>query len=349
MRSQFCVQPVLAGQRNADRTGLVGKSFYQRLKRGIVFLVVKLFHHETHREFRGWQNRFRLAVFLLAVMHTHYLAVENLMLHFRMPLLFFLLFIGFIHQAEAQQKNFTSVQGAVVRGDSQQKEISLVFTADEFGDGLAAIRKTLKKENVKGSFFFTGRFYRNPSFQKEIKKLQRDSHYLGPHSDQHLLYCDWNKRDSLFVTRDSFAHDITQNLDAMAASRLPIHTPHFFIPPYEWWNDTIASWSKAQGLLLFNFTPGIRTNADYTFPEMGASYKSTEWILNWLRETLASDPKKFNGAIVLIHAGTDPRRKDRLYEQLSAIISLFRMQDFRLRRIDELLSANSHQDGSREP
>ena len=258
-----------------------------------------------------------------------------------MPLLFFLLFTGFVHPANAQQKNFTVVQGAVVRGDSLRKEISLVFTADEYGDGLAAIRKTLKKEDVKGSFFFTGRFYRNPSFQKEIKKLHRDGHYLGPHSDQHLLYCDWNKRDSLFVTRDSFAHDLVRNLEAMATSGLPIHTPHFFIPPYEWWNDSIAAWSKAQGMLLFNFTPGIRTNADYTFPEMGASYKSSEWILNWLKETLATDPKKFNGAIILIHAGTDPRRKDKLYQQLRAIISLFRMQDFRPTRIDELLDANS--------
>jgi hypothetical protein len=33
-----------------------------------------------------------------------------------------------------------------------------------------------------------------------------------------------------------------------------------------------ASWAHTLGWQLIDFTPGIRTNADYTYPEMGASY-----------------------------------------------------------------------------
>lgn len=249
---------------------------------------------------------------------------------------FFCIFFLSTLQLFAQPK-VTVVQGAIVRGDSTKKEMALIFTAHEYGDGLAQIRTTLQKEKVKGSFFFTGRFYRNQQFRTEIKRLLKEGHYFGPHSDQHLLYCDWNKRDSLLVKRDSFAHDLAQNLDAMMANGLPILTPHLFIPPYEWWNDSIASWSKAQGFLLFNFTPGIRTNADYTFPEMGASYKSSDWILHWLKQTLSATPQKLNGAIVLIHTGTDERRKDKLYERLSEIIRLLKTNGFVFKRVDALL------------
>jgi peptidoglycan/xylan/chitin deacetylase (PgdA/CDA1 family) len=257
-----------------------------------------------------------------------------------MRTLFLCFLFGLSINAVAQPESRTFVQGALVRGDTTKRELALVFTADEFGEGLPVIRKTLKQKEVKGSFFFTGRFYRTKAFRQEIRKLAQAGHYLGPHSDQHLLCCDWTKRDSLLVTRDSFEHDIRQNLGAMIADGLPVLTPHFFIPPYEWWNDSITVWSKAQGLTLFNFTPGIRTNADYTWPELGTAYKSTAWIMNWLKETFTTDPTKFNGAILLIHAGTDPRRKDKLYEQLSEIILLFKTKGFRFKRIDDLLNEN---------
>jgi peptidoglycan/xylan/chitin deacetylase (PgdA/CDA1 family) len=255
-------------------------------------------------------------------------------------MLYFFVLLGFLlgkQQVHGQVKNFTYMQGAIVRGDSTKKEIAFVFTADETGEGLPAIIQTLKQENVKGNFFFTGRFYRNKTFKKDVEKLKHDDHYFGPHSDNHLLYCDWAERDSLLVTKDSFDYDIERALQTMTANGLTVHHPQLFIPPYEWWNDSIASWSDAKGLVLTNFTPGIRTNADYTWPEMGNAYKSSEWLMNWLKETMTSDPKKFQGAIILIHAGTDKRRKDKLYNRLHEIIHLFKQNGFEIKRIDELL------------
>ncbi|HEV7332900.1 MAG TPA: polysaccharide deacetylase family protein [Flavisolibacter sp.] len=231
----------------------------------------------------------------------------------------------------------TYIQGAIVRGDSAQKEVALVFTADEFGEGLPTIIKTLRTENVKAGFFFTGRFYRNPSFREPIKMLQQEGHYLGPHSDKHLLYNDWTKRDSLLVSRDSFSVDLANNLATMKALSLPVFPAHLFIPPYEWWNDSIASWTMRAGLRLFSFTPGIRTAADYTYPEMGAPYKSSEWILNWLKDLLTNSPQKISGAIILIHAGTDPRRKDKLYDRLPEFIQLLKKRGYVFRRVDELI------------
>ena len=233
--------------------------------------------------------------------------------------------------------NFSYSHGGIVRGDSTKKEIALVFSADEFGDGLPAIIKTLDKQNIKGSFFFTGRFYRDKKNQPYIQQLNKDGNYLGPHSDAHLLYNDWNNRDSLLVTHEQFAKDMQKVLSTMQQQHITIHHPQYFIPPYEWWNDTIAAWSKQPGLRLFCFTPGIRTNADYTYPEMGASYKSSEWILQSLKNQLSQNKNAFNGAIILIHAGTDARRKDKLYNRLDELIDWLRLNGYSFNTIDKLL------------
>ena len=170
----------------------------------------------------------------------------------------------------------------------------MVFTGDEFGDGLNVIQQNLEKEKVAASFFFTGRFYRNPNFKQGIKKLIQSNHYMGPHSDAHLLYNDWNKRDSLLVSYQQFTDDLNKNMDAMEALSINTKQVNYFIPPYEWWNDSVANWTNWRGMQLFSFTPGTFTNADYTWPEMGNAYRSSEFLLNKIK-SLSDDTKNFSG------------------------------------------------------
>lgn len=248
-----------------------------------------------------------------------------------------LIYLLAAQQAEAnKEEHFTWSHGGIVRGDSTKKEMALIFTADEFGDGLSAIVKTLHEKNVKANFFFTGRFYRNKQYQPYIQQLNKEDHYLGPHSDNHILYNDWNNRDSLLVSHYQFNADMQNNLTTMQLQELPVNWLHYFIPPYEWWNDTIALWSKELGLQVINFTPGIRTNADYTYPQMGNAYKSSEWIMQSLKDQLQENPNVFNGAVMLLHAGTDPRRTDKLYDRLSGLIDWLRSNGYTFKKVDDL-------------
>src|SRR6185437_12878988 len=194
-----------------------------------------------------------------------------------------------------------------------------------------AITAALKRHHTKAAFFFTGRFYRNPANKAAIGKLQHDQHYLGPHSNEHLLYADWNKRDSLLVTREQFETDLQKNLEAIAALGIDTGGSHYFIPPYEWWNDTIAAWARQLGWHLANFTPGVRTNADYTWPQMGPAYKSSSQIMESLKQ------QTLDGDIILIHAGVDPRRKDKLYNHLDELLTWLQSKGYRCVRLDELL------------
>jgi peptidoglycan/xylan/chitin deacetylase (PgdA/CDA1 family) len=73
----------------------------------------------------------------------------------------------------------------------------------------------LKQQNSKASFFFTADFYRTSSFKPIIQQLKKEGHYLGAHADMHLLYADWNKRDSLLVTNEQFTNDLLLNYAEM--------------------------------------------------------------------------------------------------------------------------------------
>lgn len=232
------------------------------------------------------------------------------------------------------QNVFTTEYGAIIRGDPSKKNIALVFTGDEFFEGLPAITKTLQQHHVTGGFFLTGRMYGNKNARRHIKKLITNGHYLGPHSDTHLLYNDWNKRDKTLVTHDSLMNDLMNNYAKMEAFGIH-HEQKFFIPPYEWWNQDVATWCKEIDVHLISFTSGMPTNADYTYPAMGKTYKSSEAILTKLFEREAIDG--LNGVIMLVHIGTDPRRNDKLYNQLPDLIEKLKAKGYHFKRIDELL------------
>jgi peptidoglycan/xylan/chitin deacetylase (PgdA/CDA1 family) len=229
---------------------------------------------------------------------------------------------------EAEER--TVIEGGIIRGDKSKKEIALVFTADEFGDGLPTITHTLQQQNVKASFFFTGNAY--DAFQPAIKQLYKAGHYLGPHSDKHPLYCDWKNRDSLLITQPAFEADMQQNLKKMHVLGIDTSKVHYYIPPYEWWNKQIAEWSFKMGLQVVNFTPGTRSNADYTYPEMGAAYKSSEEIYKSIMSF-----GNLNGVILLVHAGTDSRRKDKFYNQLNRLIIELKKEGYQFKKINELM------------
>jgi endoglucanase len=192
----------------------------------------------------------------------------------------------------------------------------------------------LKAQKVNASFFLTGNFYRNRAFRSLVQKLKSAGHYLGAHSDQHLLYCDWTKRDSLLVTKKQFRDDLEANYTEMKKFGIERSGTRYFLPPFEWYNDSISNWTTQMGLQLINFSPGTISHADYTTPEM-RNYRSSdkifESILSYEKE------KKLNGFILLVHIGTDPKRTDKFYLKLGALIEYLKNRGYQMVKIDALL------------
>jgi peptidoglycan/xylan/chitin deacetylase (PgdA/CDA1 family) len=232
---------------------------------------------------------------------------------------------------------FVFEQGAIIRGDRNARRLALVFTGDEFADGAATITETLKRRGLHASFFLTGRFYRNPKFQTAIQRLKGDGHYLGPHSDEHLLYCDWESREQLLVTREQFEQDLNRNYASMRLFGIKKSGARFFLPPFEWYNQKISDWTASLGLQLINFTSGTRSHADFTTPAM-KNYLSSASIMESIRQYEARDPNGLNGFILLSHIGVAPERQDKFYEHLGELLDWLESRGYRSVRIDELLN-----------
>lgn len=152
------------------------------------------------------------------------------------------------------------------------------------------------------------------------------------------MYCDWNKRDSLLVTKMHFDADLKSSYQEMANFGINKKNAPYFLPPYEWYNETISSWTEEQNLKLINFTSGTRSNADYTYPQLGKSYKSSDEIYQSIINYNESKKNGLNGFILLLHIGTDPRRTDKFYHLLPKLLTYLKENGYEMVKIDNLLS-----------
>ncbi len=224
--------------------------------------------------------------------------------------------------------------GAIVRGDATRKVIHLLFSGHEFAEGGETIATVLRRHRVKASFFFTGDFYRNPSFAVLIRILRADGHYLGPHSDRHLLYASWEKRDSSLVTGEEFTRDLWDNYAAMRPFGFTPQSARVFLPPFEWYNREIAGWCRDSGIALINFTPGTSSNADYTTPDMGVRYVPSDTIYERVLRFESTQPSGLNGFHLLLHIGTHPSRTDKMARRLEELIIELTRRGYRWEGID---------------
>ena len=236
-----------------------------------------------------------------------------------------------------KKNSFQETMGGIVRGDTTQKSIALIFSADEYNDGNDFVKKVLNEQNIKSSFFLTGNFYRNADNKNFIRAMKKEGHYLGAHSDKHLLYNDWIKRDKLLVSKLDFNADISENYREMAEFGILKTDAKYFLPPFEWYNSTISKWTNEQELKIINFTHGTRSNADYTYPEMGDKYVDSDQIYASVLKQEAHGENGLNGFILLVHLGSDARRTDKFYHKLPTLIHTLKSKGYNFIRIDTLL------------
>ena len=239
----------------------------------------------------------------------------------------------FSYYESQQTRNKTLVNGGVIRGDSTQKQVCLVFTAAEWADGAETIIRTLKENRIKGGFFFTGEFYEK--YGDIVKRLLSEGHYVGSHSYGHLLYSSWENPDSMLVSQAEFEADIQKSYQLMADFGIEQKDAPYFIPPYEYYNDRVSAWARQLGLSIINFTPGTGTNADYTIPSMGKSYRSSKELYNRL---MSFEKKKgLNGHFLMIHFGTHPERTDKFYKLLPQIIRTLKHRGYRFVSVPDMM------------
>lgn len=233
-----------------------------------------------------------------------------------------------------EDNNVYEQAGGIIKGNPDKKNITLVFTADQWGDGADDIISALKKNKIKGAFFFTGRFFELHA--DVVRRLVADGHYVGSHSYGHLLYAPWENRDSMLITKQQFMDDMRQSYATLARFGITEAKAPFFIPPYEYYNSTVCSWARQMGLRIVNFTPGTGTNADYTIPSM-KNYRSSDEIEKRLLDY--EHAHTLNGHFLMIHFGTSPKRADKFYKRLPQVIKALRHRGYHFVSLEDMINS----------
>ncbi len=226
-------------------------------------------------------------------------------------------------------------KGGIDRGDYRHKTVSFVFTGGYHGEGVEHILDVLKEKQVTGSFFLTGNYLRNPKFKPGVERMIREGHYVGAHSDNHPKYVPSHGSSTTLISKSAFMKDLDKNFAELAKYGISKEQATYYIPPYEMYNQTIVNWSKEYGLTLFNYTPGTRTNGDYTDPSM-STYYSSERIMGYVRQQHAKS-SGLNGHIMLIHVGVGPKRTDKFYYKLGPLIDELREKGYKVLSVPALI------------
>ncbi len=227
-------------------------------------------------------------------------------------------------------------EGGVVRGPQDRKRLALVFTGHEFAEGGEIILDELARHHAKGSFFLTGHFLGNPDFEPLVLRIMREGHYLGPHSDQHLLYCPWEGPKKTLVTQEAFREDLAANLLKIQHFGIDRTTIPFWLPAYEWYNQQIADWSIQMGLTVVNGTPGTRSNADYT-EDAAPNFVPSDAIVESILTKERTDAHGLNGFLLLLHLGSGPARTDKMHRHFGRLLDDLAAKGYEFVRVDELL------------
>lgn len=236
------------------------------------------------------------------------------------------------HTARRAESFEKDPYGTIVRVNPDKKTVYLCFTADVNFNGAETILKTLKKQKVKGNFFLTGNCLRYTPNEAVIRRIVEEGHYVGGHSDKHVLYCDWGADRPTLMSADSLIADVKANYAELAKFGIQREKALWFLPPYEHYNDFSVGILEAMGLRVVNYTPGIGTPADYTVPSM-KNYRKAQPLIDGLWKF--EKEQGLRGALLLIHPGVEESRpqEERLYNRLDEIIRYLKKKGYSFDRL----------------
>lgn len=208
--------------------------------------------------------------------------------------------------------------GAIVRHDTTQQVIYLIFSADSMFEGAPTALEAMAERGIKGNFFFTGNFLERPCNGDIVRRIIGEGHYVGGHSNRHLLLADWDRQRTELVTVDSMLSDIRANFAKLDSMGVDVDEARWFLPPFEWIAPSqVPILTDSLGLHVINPTPGIEIYRDYTTPDM-AEYQSSRQLIDQLFEYESN--RGMNGVFLIFHLGTQDVRTDKLYNHLPMLL-----------------------------
>lgn len=194
----------------------------------------------------------------------------------------------------------------IYQGTNDEQKVALAINVDWGEDIVPVMLDTLTKENVKATFFVTGRFAEK--FPELVEQIYQAGHEIGNHGYKHP------HPDELSVAQNQ--KDITQAETIL--EKLTGEKPKLYAPPYGEHGNTCLQAAEQCGYTTILWT------ADTIDWEKPAPSHDT------LVQRVTGD-KLASGAIILMHP------KEHTAEALPDIIQTIKAKGYQLAKVSEVL------------
>lgn len=234
----------------------------------------------------------------------------------------------------------------ISRGNLNRKEIVLTFDGGSTADSCENILDTLKQYHIHSTIFLTGEFIKT---YPELTRRIADEQEVGNHtfSHEHLTtYAENYKQNTApNITQAELQDQLRKTGDLFVETTGKQMSP-LWRAPYGEHNLEIRKWAAEIGYTHVAWTSDPRTHQNMD---------SLDWVPNGstpgyfpaalIRDRLLSfgqnETEQANGAIMLMHLGTERKDEDRLDRYLPELIKTFQQRGYKFIPASELID---HQD-----
>lgn len=228
----------------------------------------------------------------------------------------------------------------ITRGSRGEAEIVLTFDAGSSAAGATEILDALQEHEIRTTIFVTGRFVEaNPAI---VLRIVAEGHEVANHTWSHLHLTSWNStgRHSTLpgVSRQRLIDELERTAAAFRELTGSDMAP-YWRAPYGEHNPEILRWAREAGWQHVGWTRGSRRSLDaldWVTDRRSRNYHSPEGLVKRILDFEHQDGDSLDGAIILMHLGSDRPPQERMVRTLPTLISELSSRGLRFVTVSEM-------------
>lgn len=231
----------------------------------------------------------------------------------------------------------------VRQGNLTKKNIAITFDGGSTNNAADEILDILKEKEIKSTFFLTGEFIRN--YPQTVKRIINEGHEVGNHTWNHPKMTSFEvdgKQNTLSgITAEKIKTELSKT-----ASLFRLVTGQEMVglwrAPYGYYNKEILMWAAEVGFKHVGWTVGeggeeSMDTLDWVADKNSSAYRSAEEIVTKILNYGKGQKNGSNGAIILMHLGSE-REDDFPHKKLPEIIDGLKRDGYQLLTISKMLA-----------
>lgn len=228
----------------------------------------------------------------------------------------------------------------ITRGSPGEAEIVLTFDAGSSAAGAGEILDLLEEHGIRTTIFVTGQFME--SHPEIVLRLVADGHEVANHTWTHLHLTDWRSSGRHSTLPGVSKQRLLDELGRTAAAFRELtgyEMAPYWRAPYGEHNREILQWARDAGWQHVGWTRGSRRSLDaldWVSNRRSRNYLSPEALVQRILDFETRDGDSLEGAIILMHLGSDRPPQERMVRTLPSLISELSSRGFRFVNISEL-------------